>query len=1276
MPHLFKRLAARLVLSAMALGSVALMPAHAAAPPAGLNLRAQASATYTLSTAPVSETAYSNIAQLQIAVVPGLTLQGEAWLARAPGMRATVPYRLFNPGNVGLTVNLNTANVSSGCTGYTDNQDLANLRVVVDANGNGVADPAELASPAAAQLPAGGSVALLVLGDVPLTAAPGAGACLQLKADAPAYSLSQTAYTFVAMADNPVIQLLKVGSAAQALRLGGTDTARYTITASNLGTRPATPVSTAATGEPLTLDGQPMVPALLLRDAIPAGAVYRSGTLQASHANGLRLFRRAGDAPFAYRSTDPGPQAIEVAVAYPFTLEPGASMSMGFEVSALDSAGAVISNLAQLHHSGLAGASAPGIASTVVAQSNLATVPVAGQRLGLAHWVVDRKIHTTTSTVGSQVSTVPDGTVTYTLGLRVRNDGDAALFNLQLRHPLQGNALLGNYTSASVPGAGQYTVVPGSLQLTGLPNSATVVPLNTAFTGTGAQDGLLAAGLNGSTLPVGAEFTLWYAVRVNVTGRANVSVASQVSGQAAVHQQSQTADAADLSTSGSDPDPDADHNPGNNSTPTPIVLPDVTAIQNLAASLSVRKSAGQPVRRSLGLYDLSYTVVVKNTGTTDIDNLRVIDNLTCTFNTQDPTLNIDSWSVVSPATAQVGSLPASPDFNGGAGSTCNTTVQNSTDPTVLPLNPYAMLNQGGTLRSGQSETYTFTVRVRQADPTKRSQLSNKAWLAAMQSNSLLNADVLAASATSVSSLLVDPQGIVYDSVTRQPVAGARVTLTRETCDAGTVPDLTADQVFDGDNAKYSYSGKSISMTTGSDGQYQFFWKVPPVADICTYSFSVTPPAGHTASRLLPAETSTYGGCGFVSDNETQPIGSQPTTWYSRVRTGYKTGNRPDDCPVLHNHIPLDPGNLGTTLLLSKQANKSQAELGDFVDYQLKLKNLAGVSVSRIAFDDVLPPGFAYVPGSSLVGSTRVADPVYKTDSQTHRSSLSDDLGTLELLDQTELTLRYRLRIGVGAMSDSDAVNSAIATARSTAAPMPLQSNNAQARVRVSGGVFSTLGFAVGKVWADCNANGLQDNDTEPGIPGVRLYLENGVSVITDQFGRWSLYGLKPVTHALRMDLNTLPAGATPVLLDNRQAGQAHSRFLDVKNGELVRADFAVQGCEDPELQSGIERRQQQFAKAVEQQLQALVSARLPADNRIAIVTDTRGMPASGVVAGGVMAPGMAMTQPEGQTLPLIRMPGGMQQGLGATASAASMGVPLSAAAGAPLQVAAVGQRPP
>lgn len=95
-----------------------------------------------------------------------------------------------------------------------------------------------------------------------------------------------------------------------------------------------------------------------------------------------------------------------------------------------------------------------------------------------------------------------------------------------------------------------------------------------------------------------------------------------------------------------------------------------------------------------------------------------------------------------------------------------------------------------------------------------------------------------------------------------------------------------------------------------------------------------------------------------------------------------------------------------------------------------------------------------------------------------------------------------------------------------------------------------------------------------------------------------------------------------VLISNRQAGDPNSRFVDLKRGELHRADFAITDdalqCSQPLMQRISDRKKQ-----IEQDntnLEQVLRSDLTLDPIFSKVSDVRGQPASGCIsAQGVQA---------------------------------------------------------
>lgn len=422
------------------------------------------------------------------------------------------------------------------------------------------------------------------------------------------------------------------------------------------------------------------------------------------------------------------------------------------------------------------------------------------------------------------------------------------------------------------------------------------------------------------------------------------------------------------------------------------------------------------------------------------------------------------------------------------------------------------------------------------------------------------------SASATSTLLVDPSGIVFDSRSNAPVPGASVKLIDVTGSGNGGDPGGPAKVFASDGV----TPAPASVTTGSDGSYSF-----PVVAPSTYRLVIVAPSGYTSPSKLPPGLLPVG-------RNIDPAGSYGGNFNVTGQSG----------PVTVD-VPLDTGAAGGLFVL-KTASKSVAEVGDFVDYSLTLNNNSGTALAAAVINDSLPAGFSYVMGSARLNDARAPDPAGGVG-----PSLVFGLGTLAIRSQPVLT--YRVRIGPGGDGGSG-INTAQVVSGST------RSNVATARVEVRGGVLSEKAYLFGKVFADCNADRIQSQD-EPGIPGVRIYLDTGTFAITDIQGKYSLYGLTPRTYVAKVDDTSLPKGAVLELLSNRNALDAGSRFADIRNGELHKADFAVSGC-SAELLAQIAQRRKALQDKPAEIAQA---AAAPILLNPAAVNDARTLPASGLI---------------------------------------------------------------
>ncbi|RXZ38803.1 hypothetical protein D9O50_04705 [Oxalobacteraceae bacterium CAVE-383] len=432
-----------------------------------------------------------------------------------------------------------------------------------------------------------------------------------------------------------------------------------------------------------------------------------------------------------------------------------------------------------------------------------------------------------------------------------------------------------------------------------------------------------------------------------------------------------------------------------------------------------------------------------------------------------------------------------------------------------------------------------------------------------------------------------PTGVIFNANTAQPIANAKVTLLGP----------------EGFNPLRHLVGPGSNVTTVTDAQGRYNFFLTPDAPAGIYRWTVqadgyeVPRRDQTPLNVLevvaPSGPDEVRAVYKVFDTTNIPSGkvfaaARPGSRDGEVGEvgdaarlqGYFAMNRVQGArKVVNNHLGLDPLANGGELTLQKSADRKSVEQIDFFHYDLKISHRRATAFAGFTIDDSLPRGLRYVPGSARLvdgghagnGGAVLADPAISGSApgQGGVTHLQFDFSGTPLLPNTPVAIRYR--VAVGATAAEGARLTSYATARAGT-----ETAQAQAAIRVSGGVFSDDAFVLGKVFLDCNGNGGQDGD-EPGVPGVRVYLEDGSFAETDRDGKYSLYGIKPLTHVLKMDATTLPASARPQALSHRHAGRGGLRFLDLRNGELGRGDFAL-SC-NAAVQAEVAYRREQLAHA-------------------------------------------------------------------------------------------------
>jgi uncharacterized repeat protein (TIGR01451 family) len=230
------------------------------------------------------------------------------------------------------------------------------------------------------------------------------------------------------------------------------------------------------------------------------------------------------------------------------------------------------------------------------------------------------------------------------------------------------------------------------------------------------------------------------------------------------------------------------------------------------------------------------------------------------------------------------------------------------------------------------------------------------------------------------------------------------------------------------------------------------------------------------------------------------------------------------------------------LLLQKQASRSEAAVGDFLQYRLSLQNSTATAATNVTLSDRLPAGMRYESGSLRVAGVAQGNPVISGDGRT----LTIAVGAVPANATVEIS--YVVQLGAGLVPGS-AVNTVSARADGG-----LTSNTAQAAVKIREPLMGGAATLIGRVYeGDCKTpwNELK------GVANARVMLEDGTYVVTDKDGQYHFKGVQPGTHVVQLDVDSLPGGLEPVscIENTRFAGRNFSQFVDVRGGALWRADF-------------------------------------------------------------------------------------------------------------------------
>ena len=372
-------------------------------------------------------------------------------------------------------------------------------------------------------------------------------------------------------------------------------------------------------------------------------------------------------------------------------------------------------------------------------------------------------------------------------------------------------------------------------------------------------------------------------------------------------------------------------------------------------------------------------------------------------------------------------------------------------------------------------------------------------------------------------LPIGPNGVVYNSMTRAPIAGATLKMLHGSAPLpATCFDDPAQQgqiTQAGGYYRFDFNFSDPGCPSGSS--YLIVVTAPTSSYVAGVSLLIPPTTGASTAPYsvptclqdaLPAIPYCEAQASEFAPPLSVPARSAGTQHYlNLILDGSAV---PGSSQIYNNHIPLDP-QLAGAFSITKTTPLVNVTRGQLVPYTITISNAIGASLQGEQVVDRYPAGFRYVPGSARLDGVPSEPTVAAGQLVWSGLNFGSSTRTIVLL----------LAVGAG-VGEGEFVNRAQVIDGLTGRPV---SGEATARVRVVPDQTFDCTDVFGKVFNDVNRNGVQDNG-EDGLPGVRVVTATGLEATTDQYGRFHITcAITPnedrgSNFVLKLDDRTLPSG--------------------------------------------------------------------------------------------------------------------------------------------------------
>ena len=278
----------------------------------------------------------------------------------------------------------------------------------------------------------------------------------------------------------------------------------------------------------------------------------------------------------------------------------------------------------------------------------------------------------------------------------------------------------------------------------------------------------------------------------------------------------------------------------------------------------------------------------------------------------------------------------------------------------------------------------------------------------------------------------DPFGIVFDSVSNNPIGGATVTLYYN----GHIASVAAGELAPGD---------VNPVITGANGAFAFNVVHPPNVDL-----NMTVTASGYAFPTTKADADLPAGRVILNPASVPPGGSKGEVWAFAGA-------------ITNLDLPMDSTSL--LLKIEKNVNKKEVVVGDIVTYTVTIKNETASDVTDVYLEDITPAGFKYIEDRAILDNQDISNP-------TGNRPILFNIGAVSS-GQTRV-LKYQLVVGSG-VTTGNYKNSAVCKYSDGT----IISNKDSETVKVILDPLFDLGTIIGKVFWDGNENGIQDEVQSP-----------------------------------------------------------------------------------------------------------------------------------------------------------------------------------------------------